>query len=332
MSRHALRVLVALLFAAGPLCAQEGVRRDPVKKTAALKPLPELAAGEYHGFPGGLYPGGTNERPAAHDEAGRRRAAQIRPLDADGRPNPDGKIVLLSIGMSNTSQVSQGFQKLFAADREHNPQVTFVNGAVGGMTAAATQNPDDGGRGTTYWKTVDQRLKEAGATRAQVQAVWIKQADAGPSSGFPTYAQTLQAELTRIVQVLAARFPNLKLTYLSSRTYGGNAKTRLNPEPYAYESGFAVKWLIEQQLKSDPALNYDAAKGQVKAPWLSWGPYLWANAAGDRPFAAGDYSAADGTHLSPAGQEKAGRLLLQFLHADPTAALWFHRPEKDGTK
>jgi hypothetical protein len=229
--------------------------------------------------------------------------------------------------MSNTSQVSQGFQKLFAADREHNPHVTFVNGSVGGQTAAMTQNPDDGGTGTRYWATVDERLKAAGVTRAQVQAVWIKQADARPTTGFPQYAQTLQAELTRIVQVLAARFPNLKLTYLSSRTYGGNAKTALNPEPYAYESGFSVKWLVEQQIKGDPALNCDPAKGSVKAPWLSWGPYLWANTAGDHPFAPGDFTAADGTHLSPKGQEKTGRLLLQFLHADPTAAPWFNRTE-----
>src|SRR5205823_14116548 len=183
MSRHALRILVALALAAGPLSAQEG--RVSRVDTAQLKPLAELGAGEYHGFPGGLYPGGKNERPAAHEEAGRRLAAQVRPLDAEGRPDPDGKIVLLSIGMSNTNQVSQGFQRLFAGDRGHNPRVAFVNGAVGGMTAAATQNPDDGGRGTTYWNTVDQRLKAAGVTRAQVQAVWIKQADAGPTAGFP---------------------------------------------------------------------------------------------------------------------------------------------------
>src|SRR5439155_18736621 len=198
--------------------------------------------------------------------------------------------------------------------------------AVGGMTAAMTQNPDDGGSGTRYWATVDQRLKEAGVTRAQVQAVWVKQADARPTTGFPAYAQTLQAELTRIVQVLAARFPNLKLTYLSSRTYGGNAKTPLNPEPYAYKSGFAVKWLIEQQLKGDPALNYDPKKGPVKAPWLNWGPYLWANGTARRAdgfrYEESDFG-GDGTHQSPRGQEKVGKLLLHFFKADTTTRGWF---------
>src|SRR6185436_19532423 len=145
-----------------------------------------------------------------------------------------------------------------------NPRVQFVNGAQGGMTAAAIQDPDDGRRGKQYWDTVDQRLQQAGVSRDQVQVIWIKQADAGPNQGFPKYATTLQEELARIVQLLPGRYPNVKLVYLSSRTYGGYAKTPLNPEPYAYEYGFSVKWLIEQQLKGDAGLNYDPKKGAVK--------------------------------------------------------------------
>jgi hypothetical protein len=174
---------------------------------------------------------------------------------------------------------------------------------------------------------VDQRLKEVGMTRAQVEVIWIKEADAGPREGFPGYAKKLQKELTRIVQLLPERFPNLKQVYLSSRTYGGFARTPLNPEPYAYESGFAVKWLIEDQLRGKPALNYDPAKGAVKAPWLSWGPYLWAN--GIAPRAADGFSyeesdfASDGTHLSPAGVDKVGRLMLRFFSSDTTTRPWF---------
>jgi hypothetical protein len=166
-------------------------------------------------------------------------------------------------------------------------------------------------------------------TREQVQAVWIKQADAGPNQGFPGYARTLQGELAEIVRSLPKRFPNLKLVYLSSRTYGGYAKTPLNPEPYAYESGFAVKWLIEQQLQGDPALNFDPARGPVRAPWVSWGPYLWANGSTKRAdgfaYEEADF-AADGTHESPAGQRKVGGLLLQHFKTDPTTRGWFLTP------
>jgi hypothetical protein len=200
------------------------------------------------------------------------------------------------------------------------------------MTAAAIQNADDKGSGTRYWTTVDDRLKAAGVSRAQVQAVWIKQADAGPTQGFPAYAQKLQGELVRIVQLLPGRFPNVKLVYLSSRTYGGYAKTPLNPEPYAFESGLSVKWLIEQQLKGEAALNYDAKKGAVKAPWLSWGPYLWANGSTKRAdgfsYDQADF-ANDGTHQSASGQEKVGKLLLEFFKTDTTARPWFLRSDRE---
>ncbi len=95
------------------------------------------------------------------------------------------------------------------------------------------------------------------------------------------------------------------------------------------ESGFAVKWLIEDQLKGDPALNYDPAKGPVKAPWLSWGPYLWANGTTKRTgglfYEESDF-ASDGTHPSPKGQRKVADLLLHFFKTDATAKPWFVRP------
>lgn len=298
----------------------------PRVDTSRLKPLTELGTEEYQGFKGGLYPDGKNERPAAHEAAGRALAGQVQPLDREGKPSADGKIVLLSVGMSNTSQSSDGFRRQLAEEKARNPRLVFVNGAQGGMTAAAIQDPEDNRSGSRYWNTVDERLKAAGVSREQVQVIWIKQADARPTEGFPGYARKLQGELTRIAQLLPGRFPNIKLVYLSSRTYGGYARTPLNPEPYAYESGFAVKWLIEQQIKGDPSLNHDPKKGRVKVPWLSWGPYLWAN--GSRKRADGfsyreDDFVGDGTHQSRSGQEKVGKLLLQFFKTDSTCQPWF---------
>lgn len=301
--------------------------RDPPEKfdTSALTPLTELGTGKYHEFEGGLYPGGSNKRPADHEAAGIALAKTIEPLAASGKPDIAGKIVLLSIGMSNTSQEFSTFQQLARGDDAVNPKLVLVNGAQGGMTAAAIQNPDDQERGSKFWKTVDDRLRQAGVSREQVQAVWLKQADAGPSQGFPKYAQTLQAEMQTIAHILQARFPNLKLAYLSSRIYAGYARTRLNPEPYAYESGFSVKWLIGQQIKGGAALNFDPKKGAVKSPWLSWGPYLWANgtqAAAGLRYEESDL-ANDGTHPSPSGQRKVAEALLEFFKTDSTTKVWF---------
>jgi hypothetical protein len=308
--------------------AKDPKQQLPKVDTSKLKPLTELGNEEHHGFKGGLYPDGKNERPAEHEKAGLAIAKTIRPLDADGKPTESGKIVILSVGMSNTSQSSDGFSRSLRG-AETNPAVVFVNGAQGGQTARAIQDADDRASGTRYWATSDDRLKKAGLTPAQVQVVWIKQADAGPSSGFPKYAQTLQSELKKIVQVIAKRYPNCKLCYLSSRTYGGYAKTPLNPEPYAYESGFSVKWLIEEQINGDKELNYDPAKGAIKSPWLSWGPYLWANGTTKRSdgfyYDEADFSPSDGTHQSASGTAKVGKELLKFFQNDSTTKTWFNK-------
>jgi hypothetical protein len=177
-----------------------------------------------------------------------------------------------------------------------------------------------------------------------VQAVWLKETDAALGPGvlaqlgvkeyepplrqpFPKSAQTLQGELRSIVQILPNRFPNVKFCFLSSRSYGGWAVREGNREPFSYETGYAVKWLIEEQIEGNAALNFDPAKGDVKAPWLSWGPYLWAN--GDRPrkdgfvFAYDDYRDNDRMHHSAQGTEKMGRVLLNFFKSDATTKSWF---------
>jgi hypothetical protein len=318
--------------AASLAAAGEPAQQD----TSSLVLLIDLGQGEYQGFTGGLYPDGNNVRPASHEAAGIALAGQVQPLDARGKPRPDGKIVLLGIGFSNTVQAFDGFMQVTRADQELNPKVVLVNGAVGGMSAFLIQDPNDQKTGTKYWATVDDRLRTAGVTRAQVQVVWIKETDPAPHvGGFPKYIQTLQAELTNIVQILPPRFPNLKLAYFSSRTYGGWAirpggGEAGNSEPFSYESGFAVKWLIERQLQGDPVLNFDLLKSPVKAPWLSWAAYLWTNGSKPRSdgvfFVYEDFRDNDHMHESPAGQQKVGNLLLQFFKTDPTTKPWFVRP------
>jgi hypothetical protein len=309
--------------------AAPAVQPPPAFDASRLVPLPQ--AGSYHGFRGGLYPEGMNEPPLEHRLAGMERARQIQPLGLAGTPEAGGKIVLLSVGMSNTTQEFQAFQRLAAADSEINPAVVPLDGAQGGMTAAAIRNPEDNGTGARYWETVDTRLQQAGLSRAQVQAVWLKEANARPAEPFPKHAQILQGHLAEIAHVLQRRFPRLQVVYLSSRIYGGYAKTPLNPEPYAYESGFAVKWLIEDQIRNRDSLNFVQAYGPLEAPWLAWGPYLWANGAKARAdgltWLPEDFG-PDGTHPSPQGREKVARLLLDFLKKEPTARVWFVRGGK----
>ena len=268
----------------------------------------------------GLYPNGSMIRPAAHEAAGQRQVALVRPRDSAGVIDErNGRVVLLSIGMSNTTQEFQVFERLAAADSDRHPQLVLVDGAQGGWSADRIV-----AEGEAYWATVNTRLGAAQVAPAQVQAAWIKQADRNPTLPFPDNARLLQSELETIAQELRRRYPNLRLLYLSSRIYAGYASTALNPEPHAYQSGFAVKSLIEAQIQGSADLNFEAGR----APWLSWGPYLWADGMTPRDdgltWSCADFE-TDGTHPSPSGERKVGAMLLNFFKTDSTTRPWFVR-------
>lgn len=293
--------------------------------SVGLAPLTDLGTGFYKGNQGGLYPGGSNFRPPAHETAGMELARTIKPLNSRGEPDPEGRYVLLSIGMSNTAQEFSVFKPLADLYPDKDPHLVIVNGAQGGWTAARIIDPN-----AAFWTTVDRRLADAGVTPHQVVVAWMKEANANPSQAFPQDAKKLQEELTTIAQILETRFPNIKVAYLSSRIYAGYASTRLNPEPFAYQSGFAVKWLVEAQINGAPELNYDPGIGKVMSPWLSWGPYLWADGLlprSDGLIWACDDLTDDGTHPSPSGQKKVAQLLLDFFKTDSTTRSWFLKPE-----
>lgn len=277
--------------------------------------------GTHTGFSGGLYPGGSNTPPSAHAAAGQQIARGIVPLNASGQPDPlNGKIVMISVGMSNAGMEFATFRLQALAQVDINPHLVLVNGAQAGQTAEYWLDP-----AAQTWQVVNQRLASAGVTPLQVQVVWLKQTRTG-SGDFPQKAQTLQADLTTIVQNLKTLYPNAQMVFLSSRTRSYTYWNGLSPEPAAFESGFAVKWLIEAQINGNPALNYDPARGQVRAPYLLWSAYLWAD--GINPRHDGftwqpEDMVQDCTHPSDGGRAKIASLLLTFFRSDPAAAPWF---------
>ena len=273
-----------------------------VKVPLGIKPLNELDAGEkYKGEEGGLYGAGQNAPPAALLAAARRATGQIRPLDAAGNPAKEGRVGVLAVGMSNTTAEFSQFIALADAEPVKSPAVVLVDGAQGGRDARAWVDGDE------PWKVAAQCVAAAGITPDQVQVVWIKQALAGPAGfgEFPAHARKLQGDLEQIIAKLKDRYHNLRMIYLSSRIYAGYATTILNPEPYAFESAFAVRWVIQSQ----PA----------DGPVILWGPYFWNDGA---TWRREDFR-EDGTHPSPAGRQKVARQLLNFFMTDPLAKLWF---------
>lgn len=293
------------------------------KEQVGFKPLTEMSAEDrYKGEDGGLYGGGKNTPPDGHAKAAEAALAKIQPLDRDGKPSADGRIVFVSISMSNATQEFSTFKRIADADSAKSPKLTIVDCAQGGQAMAEWVDPEAG-----PWREADRRLTSAGVTHPQVQVAWIKLANKGPQGDLQQHGRKLQRDTLAVIANAKARFPNLQIAYLSSRIYGGYANGALNPEPYAYESGLVCRWLIQDQIKGDAALNYDAAKGPVKAPLLLWGPYMWADGtkprAGDGLVYLLSDLGPDGTHPSDAGRDKVARLMLNFYKTDPLARTWF---------
>ena len=220
---------------------------------------------------------------------------------------------MISIGMSNASQEFSQFIQITDANPRKNRRLLIIDAARDGGFATKIAAPFD-----DYWTHVDQQVQLHGASLPQVQVVWLKTAIARDRLGFPKNAQLLHRALQSIIGILAKKFPQLRLVYVSSRTYGGYSESELSPEPIAYESAFAVKWLIEERI-NNPSL-------EASQPWLSWGPYLWANGLTPRSdglvFERNDFD-TDGVHTSPQGALKVATMLLEFFQKDTAAKPWF---------
>jgi|GEM_PF-1299536 len=235
-----------------------------------------------------------------------------------------------------------------------------------------------------YYRVGDD-LRTNGYTEAQVQAIFIKAADDFPTcdvqqnfcSGTPD-ALLAEQHLGNILRYLkccktpppgsqlapAPRYLNLKQVFVTSRIYGGyanatnNGNTCLNPEPFAFELGFSVQRLIVDQINQvddgwSGTVNYlpdSHGVNQGNAPWVDWGPYLWAYGETPRLFdglkwcgiqndfncpnvpdvLSGDQTSpdlqaqfwGDFTHPSGAGVQKAANQLVNFIQNSPFVKPW----------
>jgi hypothetical protein len=267
-----------------------------------------------------LYPD-TNMMPASHRVSGEAIAATIQPLNANGNVDlVNGKIVAVIEGISNTFHEANYFiQYFWQTNTAVNPKIEIVNKAVPGCPLIC-------------WVA-----KGVGAIDRQVQIVIMKHSNNMPqeangaprfpeppfttiaSKRFPYHADTTKGMLKIRVLDLKKKYPNLKLLYLTSRSYGGwgcAPSAYGYSEPVALEEGFSTKWLIEDQiLAKDPDLAF--AEPNAKAPWMAWGPYLW-----DSRWTRDMFS--DGVHPCVSG----GQLIVaekwyNFLMQDGTSRPWF---------
>jgi hypothetical protein len=300
----------------------------------------------YLGFQGGLYENTTNLVPADHHSAGMKFAAQVT--------STNGKIIVLSLGMSNTMNEYGAFIRTYGSSPNINSAVVLVNGAQGGIGPCAWSVPFGspspvchGNAPNPYDVVKNTKLTPAGLTESQVKVIWIKEANAmslqlpWPPSLASSKADAYVYEdyIGGMLRAAKRRYPNLKLAFISSRIYGGYNQTSKNHEPYAYEYGFSVKWAIQAQInQADRGGRQDTIAGDLSysvAPWAAWGPYLWAdgntprsdglvwcNGQPARPCEGEVDFVQDGLHPNANGQIKVAKMLMNFFSTSPYTT-WF---------
>ena len=308
--------------------ACNNISTDVSGTSTPITPLTDLGTGTYGGEEGGLYPNGSNTRPSAFDSYGQGLAAGIQPLDANGNPSTSGRIGFLGMGESlMLDEFGMGFVPIATHDPAINPSITFVDGAQGGATPnLLTSTTSD------YWNTiVANYIPDQGLTAKQIEVAFIETSDGITTGTFPSDMTLMQSQYESIMNAMYTLFPNLKMVYFSSRIYAGysNGVAKIDPEPYAYESGFAVKNAIADQINGNSNLNYNPALGTVVAPWMSWGPYYWANgllARSDGWVWTCQDLQKDGTHPTASGDLKAASQVLSFFKTDDTTTPWFLKP------
>lgn len=317
-------------------------------QTFTATPIDDLGTGNYLGFEGGLYLNGSNKVPIDHNADG-LIFSHVLPIN--------GKIVMLSIGMSIAADTFIAFnQQAQINSNVNHSTLTLLNGAQNDAVAcywtipfaSLDSCPDGAGKMNEYDRVKQQVLSPHHTTESQVEVVWVYDTDDRPSVSLPSPdadAYILEGYLGGIARAARARYPNLKLMFVTSREYGGYARSSLNPEPYAYEAGFAVKWLIEAQINQirtgvrDPvAGNLDYNSGV--APWINWASYTWADGPVPRsdgftwcdgqrvPPCLGEIDVAkDGLHPNDTGSAKLATLLLDYFLKSPYSP-WFRASGK----
>lgn len=203
---------------------------------------------------------------------------------------PDSGAVVVSLGMSTTSQIWQTWASRVRNEGLSDAEMYLPATACGTCTSDRWDDYPDKG-----WNHMDDRLARRGYTFADVDVVWM----------MLVLSQTESmevADLDRVLTQVRTLLPNARQVWVTTYPYGGNRQAE-TAEPEFWRSGTVVReWILSHLTETDP--------------WIGWAPYLWAY--GDTPRSDGlvwlrsDY-VDDGIHLSVDGRNKATDLLHPFF-------------------
>jgi hypothetical protein len=292
-------------------------------KSVAKIPINDLGAGTFHGYTGGLYPGGLNYPTGSYAVDLYKICRNITPLDTFGNPSltENGKVLFVSIGWSTCGKNMRVLETKTIENPVTNPKLSLLTLNSGGGLARLNNvaNPDD-----PYWSHVSTALKDSNASYRQVQIIYLETEDSTKNRSFPGRPLQVKAELESCFRVFKQKFPNVKMVYLLARTatFGANQHI-FNTEPCPYYFGWACKWAIEDQINGVAGTAY---KGPNKvSPLITWGFYQWADSLprSTDGFYWRSSESSDGLHANPVGQDTLATRFQNFLLTDRYAKKWY---------
>jgi len=239
-------------------------------------PIPDLGTDTYLGTIGGLYLNGSNNVPSGYAN------------DAIADLTNDNDIHILCNGMSNMQHTCNNFIGKTNNNTGINPAVSIHNNGRPGRAQQAW----DGGVNYLYTD-----LKRTGITPSQVDVIIYFNAWGRPSGDFESHYNEMYASLLQTINSTNAAYPNLKLIYVVSREFAPPWAVDLNPNPYAYEEGFAFRDIVINRIQEN-----------IGGVPILWGPYQY-----DPTWPDSYFRESDGVHLSDAGLDVAGQLWLDFF-------------------
>jgi hypothetical protein len=242
----------------------------------------------YHGLKGGLVDNGEPTVEAAGD-----------------------KIIIIAISMSNGFQEFSRFMDLYEGHPDASDKIVLINCAVGGSALESWLSEQ------TLWERCKDDITQ-NHSLDQVKVVWAKDANQDTADGITLPEANadyydLIANIGALSQKIGDEFPSVQAVFHSSRIYGGYVEERKQAargEPISYEGGFAINAVIEKW-----------QAGQLPgAPWIGWGPYIWANGAmmanaSGIVWTTADFQGTNGDnqHPSEAGATKVADALHTFF-------------------
>lgn len=299
-------------------------------------PLNDLGTETYEGFTGGLFKEGNNDAPDIHLDKGIKISNNLkRRNDTGAIDNENGTIMMIGMGASTASDAFNTYRSsMIDADWEGvNPCLDVRSVFIGGKDLGDILDPEE-----NYWDKFQDRLEEKEIDPDQVQIVWMMHQSEATTNNLETYLTYVTGQYKLLLADMLIQMPNLRQVFISGMHYTGYtdpAHERYDAmvEPKGYWGNLAIRELINMQIDGDPDLDFEGADRKV--PYITWGPYFWADGSNERSdgltWTCDEFRSdptGGGFHLKEEFQYKESDMLRTFLETDPVASIWYN----DGPK